>query len=150
MEQTFVMIKPDGVHRNLIGEIISRFEKKGLKLLAMKFLHLSEEQGAKHYQEHLGKEFYQRLISFITSGPVVAMVWEGENGVAVARKLLGKTNPIEADSGSIRGMYGMNVGRNIIHGADSVTSAQREIDIYFKAEEIISYEKSLHNWVYEE
>ncbi|MEL7567038.1 MAG: nucleoside-diphosphate kinase [Dehalobacterium sp.] len=149
MEQTFVMIKPDGVQRNLIGEIISRLEKKGLKLIAMKFLRLSEGQATEHYREHLGKGFYQGLIYFITSGPVVAMVWEGENAVAAARKLMGLTNPLEADPGSIRGMYGMSVGRNIIHGADSVDNAQREIAIYFKPDELVSYEKSLNNWIYE-
>jgi len=149
VEQTFVMIKPDGVQRNLIGEIICRLEKKGLKLVAMKLLRLSEGQAAEHYREHMGKEFYQRLISFITSGPVVAMVWEGENAVAVARKLMGLTNPLEADPGSVRGMYGMSVGMNIIHGADSVENAQREIAIYFKPQELVAYEKSLNDWVYE-
>lgn len=149
MEQTFIMIKPDGVQRTLIGEIITRLEKKGLKLAAMKFLRLSAEQAAEHYQEHLGKGFYQGLISFITSGPVVAMVWEGENAVVIARKLMGSTNPTEADPSSIRGMYGISVGRNIIHGADSVDNAQREIAIYFKPEEMVSYEKNLENWIYE-
>ena len=149
MEQTFIMIKPDGVQRNLVGEIIARLEKKGLKLAAMKLLCLSERQAAEHYCEHVGKGFYQGLISFITAGPVVAMVWEGENAVVIARRLMGLTNPAEADPGSIRGMYGMNVGRNIIHGADSVDNAQREIAIYFKPEELVSYEKSLNNWLYE-
>lgn len=149
MEQTYVMIKPDGVQRNLIGEIICRLEKKGLKLAAMKFMRLSREQAAEHYREHQGKGFYQGLISFITSGPVVAMVWEGENAVAVARKLMGVTNPAEADPGSIRGMYGISVGRNIIHGADSVESAKREMAIYFKPEELVTYDKDLTQWIYE-
>ncbi|MEN3005808.1 nucleoside-diphosphate kinase [Dehalobacterium formicoaceticum] len=149
MEKTYVMIKPDGVQRNLTGEIINRFEKKGLKLTAMKFLRLSPEQAEAHYQEHVGKKFYDGLISFITSGPVVAMVWEGENAVSAARKLMGSTNPAEADPASIRGMYGLDLGRNIIHGADSVESAGREIAIYFQTGELISYEKNIDQWIYE-
>lgn len=149
MEKTYVMIKPDGVQRNLTGEIISRFEKKGLKLTAMKFLRLSPEQAQVHYQEHVGKKFYDGLISFITSGPVVAMVWEGKNAVTAARKLMGSTNPAEADPASIRGMYGLDLGRNIIHGADSVESAEREMAIYFQTEELISYEMNIDQWIYE-
>lgn len=149
MEQTYVMIKPDGVQRNLIGEIINRFEKKGLKLVAMKMVHLTEKMAAEHYREHVGKKFYQDLISYITSGPVVAMVWEGHNAVAAARRLMGTTNPAEADPGSIRGTFGLDIGRNVIHGADSPESARREIGIYFRPEEIISYEKNLDHWVYE-
>ncbi len=149
MEKTYVMIKPDAVQRNLIGEIISCFEKKGLTLVAMKFLRLSQEQAQAHYQEHVGKKFHDGLISFITSGPVVAMVWEGKNAVSIARKLMGSTNPAEAEPASIRGKYGMDVGRNIIHGADSAESARREIAIYFQPEEIVAYEKNIDQWIYE-
>lgn len=147
MDRTYVMIKPDGVQRNLIGEIITRFEQKGLKLLGMKFLLLSREQGEAHYREHAGKEFYERLISFITSGPVVAMVWEGKNAVQAVRKIVGATNPIEADPGSLRGMYGLNVSNNIVHAADSIESAEREIAIYFQPGELLTYEKQLDRWI---
>jgi len=150
VERTYVMIKPDGVQRNLIGKIISRLEDKGLKLVAIKFLRLTKEQAAEHYREHAGKEFYERLISLITSAPVVAMVWEGKNAVFIVRKLMGATDPAQADAGSIRGLYGMSMGRNIIHGADSVDSARREISIYFRPEELVSYEKTLETWIYEE
>ncbi|MDD2496817.1 MAG: nucleoside-diphosphate kinase [Desulfitobacteriaceae bacterium] len=149
MERTFVMIKPDGVQRNFIGEIIRRFEQKGLKLLGMKFIKLDRATAEKHYREHVGKKFYEGLIAYITSGPVVVMVWEGRSAVAIARKLLGITNPADADPGSIRGGFGMDIGRNIIHGADSPESAQRETAIYFQPHEIVEYEKTIDTWVYE-
>ncbi|EON85227.1 multifunctional nucleoside diphosphate kinase/apyrimidinic endonuclease/3'-phosphodiesterase [Staphylococcus epidermidis 36-1] len=122
MERTFLMIKPDAVQRNLIGEIISRIEKKGLKLVGGKFMQVPMELAEKHYSEHEGKPFYDKLISFITSAPVFAMVVEGENAVAVSRKIIGSTNPSEAAPGTIRGDYGLNLGRNIIHGSDSTES----------------------------
>ncbi len=117
VERTFLMIKPDAVQRNLIGEIISRIEKKGLKLVGGKFMQVPMELAEKHYSEHEGKPFYDKLISFITSAPVFAMVVEGENAVAVSRKIIGSTNPSEAAPGTIRGDYGLNLGRNIIHGS---------------------------------
>ena len=131
MEQTFVMIKPDGVQRNLVGEIIARFEKKGLKLSALKMLSVTEEMAHEHYREHVGKPFFDGLVSFIMSGPVVAMVWEGNDAVHAARSIIGATNPKNADPGSIRGMYATDISQNIIHGADSIESAQREMKIYF-------------------
>jgi len=131
VEQTFVMIKPDGVQRNLVGEIIARFEKKGLKLSALKMLSVTEEMAHEHYREHVGKPFFDGLVSFIMSGPVVAMVWEGNDAVHAARSIIGATNPKNADPGSIRGMYATDISQNIIHGADSIESAQREMKIYF-------------------
>ena len=131
MEQTFVMIKPDGVQRNLVGEIISRFEKKGLKLIALKMIHVTREMAYAHYQEHVGKDFFDDLVSYIMSGPVVAMVWEGPGAVQAARSIIGATNPKDADPGSIRGMFATDITHNIIHGADSVESAEREMKIYF-------------------
>jgi len=138
MEQSFVMIKPDGVERGLVGEIISRFEKKGLRLLAMKQLRLSREMAEEHYQEHAGKSFLPEVLDYITSGPVVAMVWQGTQAVAVVRKLVGATNPAEAEVASIRGTYALTIGRNIIHAADSPASAQREMAIYFQPPEVLN------------
>jgi len=149
MEKTFVMIKPDGVQRGLIGEIISRIERKGLKIVAMKMLHISQELAQRHYAEHRGKPFFDSLISYITSGPVVAMVVEGKEAVKVMRSLVGKTNPIEASPGTIRGDYAMDVGRNVIHASDSIESANREISLFFDEEEIIEYKKFDEDWVYE-
>ena len=149
MERTFVMIKPDGVQRGLIGEIISRIERKGLKIVGMKMLRISQELAQKHYAEHRGKPFFDSLISYITSGPVVAMVVEGKEAVKVMRSLVGKTNPIEASPGTIRGDYAMDVGRNVIHASDSIESANREISLFFNEEEIIEYKKFDEDWVYE-
>lgn len=149
MERTFVMIKPDGVQRNLVGEIIARIEQKGYKLVAMKLMQLTEEHAKVHYQEHVEKPFFPGLVEYITSGPVVAMVWEGKNAVKGMRQLMGATNPQEAPPGTIRGDYGLDIGRNVIHGADAPESAQREMAIYFKPEEILSYEKTVEKWQYE-
>lgn len=132
MEKTFIMVKPDGVQRQLIGEILSRFERKGLQLAGAKLMQVSEQMAENHYAEHKGKPFFGELVEFITSGPVFAMVWEGENVVEITRQLIGKTNPKDALPGTIRGDYGMFVGKNIIHGSDSLESAEREIDIFFK------------------
>ncbi|QNB47394.1 nucleoside-diphosphate kinase [Thermanaerosceptrum fracticalcis] len=149
MERTFVMVKPDGVQRGLIAEIIGRLEKKGYKLIGLKMLTLTPETAALHYAEHAGKPFYPGLISFITSGPVVAMVWEGKNAVKGVRTLMGITNPTEAIPGSIRGDYGIDMGRNVVHGSDSPVSAQREIAIYFKEEELVDYQRDMDKWIYE-
>lgn len=149
MERTFLMIKPDAVQRNLIGEIVSRIERKGLKMVGGKFLIASKNLVEEHYAEHKGKPFYDKLVSFLTSGPVFAMVIEGEDAVAVSRHIIGKTNPTEATPGSIRGDYGLTLGRNIIHGSDSVESAQREINLWFKEEEIFDYKAVRDNWLYE-
>ncbi len=149
MERTYLMVKPDGVQRGLCGEIVTRFEKKGLKLVAMKLMVIPKATAEKHYGEHKGKKFYDSLISYITSGPVLAMVWEGENAVSVCRNMMGKTNPQESAPGTIRGDYGMQTGMNLIHGSDSPESAEREIGIFFKSEELVSYERSADRWTYE-
>nr|WP_010334741.1 nucleoside-diphosphate kinase [Bacillus mojavensis] len=148
MEKTFIMVKPDGVQRQLIGEILSRFERKGLQLAGAKLMRVTEQMAEKHYAEHQGKPFFGELVEFITSGPVFAMVWEGENVVEVTRQLIGKTNPKEASPGTIRGDFGMFVGKNIIHGSDSLESAEREIHIFFKDEELVSYQQLMTGWIY--
>ncbi len=149
MEKTFVMIKPDGVQRNLTGKIISRLEEKGYKLVALKMLQLTEEQAKTHYIEHIERPFFPSVLAYITSGPVVAMVWEGENVVKGVRKLMGATDPKDAEPGTIRGDFGINIGKNVIHGADAPESALREMGIYFEPAEILAYQKSLENWIYD-
>ncbi len=149
VERTYLMVKPDGVQRGLCGEIVSRFEKKGLKLVAMKLMVIPKETAENHYGEHKGKKFYDSLISYIISGPVLAMVWEGDGAVAVCRGMMGKTNPQESAPGTIRGDFGMQTGMNIIHGSDSPESAEREIAIFFKPEELVSYDRTSDAWIYE-
>ncbi|MCR4676788.1 MAG: nucleoside-diphosphate kinase [Sphaerochaetaceae bacterium] len=136
MERTFIAIKPDGVQRGLIGKIITRIEEKGFKITGLKMLQVSDEQAAAHYAEHVGKGFYKDLVKFITSSPIVAMVVEGENAVTSMRQLMGKTNPAAAEIGTIRGDFSQEMSYNTIHGSDSPESAEREIAIYFKPEEI--------------
>jgi nucleoside-diphosphate kinase len=143
------MVKPDGVQRGLVGEIISRLERKGLKIVAIKMLKIPMEMAEKHYEEHKNKPFFSSLISYITSGPVVAMVVEGKNAVKVVRKLVGATNPAEAEPGTIRGDFGLDLGRNVVHASDSIISAEREIRLFFKDDEILNYERDLDAWVYE-
>jgi len=149
MERTFVMVKPDGVQRGLIGEVISRLERKGLKIVAMKMLWIQEELAREHYMEHAEKPFFQALVDYITSGPVVAMVVEGKEAVKVVRTLIGATNPIEASPGTVRGDFGMDIGRNVVHASDSLESAEREISLFFNADEIVDYSKSGEEWLYE-
>jgi len=149
MERTYLMIKPDGVQRGLVGEIVTRFEKKGLKLVAAKLMTISKETAETHYAEHKGKKFFPSLIAYITSGPVFAMVLEGENAVSVCRNMMGKTNPQDSAPGTIRGDYCMVTGLNIIHGSDSPESAAREISIFFKPEELVSYNRTADKWLYE-
>lgn len=146
MERTFLMIKPDGVQRGLIGEIVARFEKKGFQLVNAKFMMVSRELAEKHYEELKDKPFFGELVDFITSGPVFAMVWEGNNVISVARAMMGKTNPADAAPGTIRADYAMSVGMNIIHGSDSPENATREIDLWFNGE-AISYEKTISKWI---
>lgn len=148
MEKTFLMVKPDGVQRNLVGEITKRFEAKGFKLAGAKLMVISDELAKNHYGEHKERPFFGELVEFITSGPVFAMVWEGENVIKSARDMMGKTNPLEAASGTIRGDFGMTVGKNIIHGSDSEESAEREIDLFFEENEIVSYTKQDSAWIY--
>lgn len=148
MEKTFLMVKPDGVQRNLIGEIVSRFEKKGFRLVAAKLMNVSTELAEEHYGEHKERPFFGELVDFITSGPVFAMVWEGENVISVARQMMGATNPKDAAPGTIRGDFGVNVGKNVIHGSDSPESAVREIGIFFNENELLDYEKLMNQWIY--
>lgn len=140
MEKTFAMIKPDAVQRGLVGTIISRYEAKGLRVAAMKIMQVTEDIAKQHYAEHVEKPFFPGLLSYITSGPVVALVLEGKNAVAEVRKLNGATNPLEAACGTIRGDFAQEVGRNVVHGSDSVASAEREIAIYFGSEEVLDYD----------
>jgi len=143
------MIKPDGVQRGLTGEILSRFEKKGLKIKGLKFIKVTEQIAAKHYQEHQGKPFYPHLIKYITSGPVVVMVLSGQNAVQEVRKINGATKPLDALPGTIRGDMAQDIGRNVVHGSDSVESAQREIAIYFTPDELTEYDYLPEKWLYE-
>ena len=149
MERTFIMIKPDGVQRGLVGEIISRFETKGFNLVGMKFMSVSRELAEKHYGVHKERPFFGSLVDFITSSPVVAMVWEGEGVVGSARTLIGATNPISAAPGTIRGDYGVTIGRNIIHGSDAIETAQSEIALWFTDEELAAWDSCAKSWIYE-
>ena len=131
MERTLILIKPDAFARNLSGEIIARFERKGLRLIALNLLTMSQDLAAKHYAEHEGKGFYDELVTFITSGPLVAMVLEGEQAVVAARQVIGATDPLKATTGSIRGDFAIEVGQNMVHGSDSPESAAREVALFF-------------------
>lgn len=149
LERTYLMVKPDGVQRNLVGEIIGRFEKKGFKIIGLKMFRISREQAEKHYGEHIGKPFFNSLVDYITSGPVVAMVIEGKNAVSAARDMMGATDPLKAAPGTIRSSFGIDIGRNVIHGSDSPASSAREIGIFFKEEELVEYNRDLDRWIYE-
>ena len=131
MERTLILVKPDAFARHLTGEIIARFERKGLSVVALQLMTISRELGSRHYAEHEGKPFYEELVSFITSGPLVAMVLEGESAIAAARQVIGATNPLEATTGSIRGDYAVAVGQNMVHGSDAPESAAREVSLFF-------------------
>jgi len=146
-QRTLVLLKPDAVNRRLIGEIIQRFERKGLKIVAMKMLWLSKEMAERHYEVHRGKPFYDSLIDYITAAPIVAMVLEGDNAIEVVRKMMGKTNGQEAEPGTIRGDYAMSVQNNLVHGSDSPESAEREISLFFKEEEILEYRLIDEIWI---
>ncbi|MDB9496117.1 nucleoside-diphosphate kinase [Spirulina major CS-329] len=150
MERTFLMIKPDGVQRGLVGDIIKRFETKGFTLVGLKFMAVSRELAEQHYDVHKERPFFQGLVDFITSSPVVAMVWEGDGVVASARKLIGATNPLMSEPGTIRGDYGIQVGRNLIHGSDAIETAQREIALWFSEAELVAWESHSKAWLVEE
>ncbi len=149
MEQTLVLIKPDGLQRGLVGEIISRLERRGLKLVAMKLMRMEEERARRHYGEHVDRPFFRGLVEFITSAPLVAMVWEADNAVEVVRKTMGETDPVGSAPGTIRGDLGLNIGRNLVHGSDSTESAQREISLFFTPQEILDYTRSIDPWITE-
>jgi nucleoside-diphosphate kinase len=147
MQKTFLMVKPDGVQRGLIGEIVSRFERKGFKLIAAKFVHMTKEQAEFHYAEHQGKDFFGELVGFITSGPVLAMVWEGDDIITLSRTLMGKTKVADSQPGTIRGDFAAYTPRNLIHGSDSPESAEREIGNFFSPEELVTYERAIDRWL---
>jgi nucleoside-diphosphate kinase len=149
MERTFHAVKPDGVQRGLVAENIGRFEKKGFKLVGLKLMQMPKETAEQHYGEHAGKPFFAGLVDFITSGPIVGMVWEGPNVIATARKMMGATNPANADNGTIRGDFATDMGRNIIHGSDGPEAAEREIGIFFKPDEVVSWEHTAAKWIKE-
>lgn len=149
MERTFIMIKPDGVQRQLVGDIVGRFEKKGFKLIGMKVMTVSQDLAEKHYESLNDKPFFPGLVKFICSSPVVAMVWEGNSVVSTSRQMIGATDPHAAVPGTIRGDYGVSVGRNIIHGSDAIETAKREISLWFKEEELNEWDVSLNPWLYE-
>ncbi len=150
MERTFVLIKPDGIQRGLVGRIIGRFEKKGLKVVSMKMLWVAEDLAKKYYAEHEGKDFFQGLVEYVTSGPAVALVLEGKGAVATVRGLIGTTDPAEAQPGTIRGDMGMDISRNLIHGADSLESGHREIRLFFSPQELLDYSRVDRTWLYKE
>ncbi|MBW4668320.1 MAG: nucleoside-diphosphate kinase [Cyanomargarita calcarea GSE-NOS-MK-12-04C] len=149
MERTFLAIKPDGVQRGLVGEIIGRFETKGFTLVGLKFMTVSRELAETHYGVHRERPFFPGLVDFITSGPVVAMVWEGDGVIASARKIIGATNPLNSEPGTIRGDFAVNVGRNIIHGSDAPETALEEIALWFKQEELVSWQPQIMPWLRE-
>ena len=149
MQQTFLAIKPDGVQKALIGKIISRLEEKGFKLVGLKLMKVTNELAEKHYGEHKDKPFFKGLVNFITSGPIVAMVWEGKNIISSLRKMMGKTNPLDAELGTIRGDFAIDIGRNVVHGSDSEESAKREISLFFKEQELVKWERDIQKWIYE-
>ncbi|NGP56930.1 nucleoside-diphosphate kinase [Paenibacillus thiaminolyticus] len=147
MERTFIMVKPDGVQRGLIGEIVSRFERKGWKLVSGKLMMITREQAEHHYAEHAEKPFFGELVDFITSGPVFAMIWEGDEIISLSRLMIGKTKVGEAQPGTIRGDYASHTPLNLVHGSDSQESAAREIANLFADNDIISYDRALESWV---
>lgn len=149
MERTLVLVKPDGVQRALIGEIITRLERRGLRLVGAKFLCVSRELAETHYAIHKGKSFYDGLIRYITSAPVMAMVWEGPNSIAAVRQTMGSTRPIEALPGSVRHDFALEVGRNLAHASDGPETAQGEIALWFKPEELVSWERPVDPWIFE-
>ncbi|CAF1100594.1 unnamed protein product, partial [Didymodactylos carnosus] len=148
-ERSFIMVKPDGVQRGIVGEIIKRFEQRGFKLVALKMVTPTRVLLEQHYDEHQGKKFFEPLLQYIGSGPVVAMVWEGLNVVSVGRKMLGATDPAKSEPGTIRGDFAIVTGRNIAHGSDSDKSAKREIDLWFRADELAVWTNSAERWIYE-
>lgn len=149
MERTLILVKPDGVQRGLAGEIIGRFERRGLKLVGMKFMQMSQELAETHYGVHKERPFYKDLVSYITSGPIVAMVWEGNDAIAAARSTMGATNPVAAAPGTIRGDFGMEIGRNLVHGSDSVENGIKEVNLFFTAAELVSWDRSTDGWILE-
>lgn len=150
MDRTLVLVKPDGVQRGLIGEVVSRLERRGLRLVAARFLQISKNMAERHYAVHKGKPFYDDLIDYITSGPIMAMVWEGPNAIVAVRQTMGSTQPIEATPGSLRHDFGLEVGRNLTHASDSIETAEEEIKLWFNADDLIEWSRDLDRWIFEE
>jgi nucleoside-diphosphate kinase len=150
LEKTFVLVKPDGVQRGLMGEIIRRLEQRGLKMVAAKFQSVTKSLAEKHYAIHKGKPFYEGLITYITSGPVMAMVWEGPDAIAAVRQTMGATRPTEATPGSVRHDFGLEVGRNLTHASDGPETAESEIALWFTPEELYSWSRDIDRWVFED
>jgi nucleoside-diphosphate kinase len=149
MERTLVIIKPDGVQRGLVGPVLTRLERRGLRLAAMKLIQISPELAARHYAVHQGKPFYQGLIEFITSGPVVVAVIEGRNAIDIVRKTMGATNPADAAPGTIRADFGLEIGRNLVHGSDGPDTAAYEIPLFFDEGDILDYGRAIDDWINE-
>ena len=149
MERTLVLVKPDAMQRGLTGEILSRLERRGLRIVGLKLLQVDRALAERHYAEHAGKPFYDGLVAYITACPIVAAVFEGTGAVEAARATMGRTNPREAAPGTIRGDFGLEIGRNLIHGSDSPESAGREVDLFFEPSELLEYERSIDRWVFE-
>jgi nucleoside-diphosphate kinase len=149
MERTFVMVKPDGLQRQLAGKIISAFECRGLKLIGLKLVRITPELAGRHYAEHRDRPFFQGLVDFITSGPVVAMVLEGKDCVTMVRGMMGATDPLKAAPATIRGQYGIDIGCNVVHGSDSPASAAREIALFFSQDELLDYDLDIEKWIYQ-
>ncbi len=149
MEKTLVLLKPDAVQRGLCGEIVSRLERTGLKIVGMKLMRVSDELANRHYGEHVGKPFFDGLVGFITSGPIVAMAFEGNSAVAIVRKTMGATNPADSPPGSVRGDFGVDIGRNLVHGSDSPESAARELSLFFTEDELLRYDRATDPWITE-
>jgi nucleoside-diphosphate kinase len=148
MERSLVLIKPDAVQRGLAGEIIRRLERKGLKIVAIKMLHMNKELAERHYSIHKGKAFFDELVGFITSSPLIAIVFQGKNAVEIIRQLMGETDPAKASSGTIRGDFGIAIAHNLIHGSDSLENASKEIELFFSADQIFNYDRALDAWIY--
>ncbi len=149
MERTLILVKPDAMQRGLAGEIINRLERRGLKIVGMKLLQMDEGMAKKHYAIHEGKKFFRPLVDYITSSPIIAIVFEGTNAVEVARNTVGATNPREAEMGTIRGDFGLEIGRNLVHGSDSPENAANEINLFFSKDELISWERDVDRWIRE-
>ncbi len=149
MERTLVLIKPDGVQRGLVGEVTTRLERRGLRLIGAKFMHVSQDLAETHYAIHKGKPFYEGLIRYITSAPVMAMVWEGPSAIAAVRQTMGATRPVDASPGSIRHDFALEVGRNLTHASDSIENGVAEVILWFSEDELVSWERSIDPWVIE-
>lgn len=149
MERTLVLVKPDAMQRGLAGQIIERFEKRGLKIVGLKLVHISKDLAGKHYSVHIGKSFYDGLVAYITSCPIIAAVLEGPRAVEVVRKTMGATDSAKAEMGTIRGDFGITIGRNLVHGSDSVENAEKEIKIFFTEKELVTYHRDIDQWIIE-